>query len=102
MTTHMTSWSKMSLQKKWKQTASTGGGGGGSGTTSPRMRKMRQRGCTQSEAREHAHGTTTAVLLLRLCTVFFTDLNSKALSLDLKHADLVNSACCTHNLPTRN
>jgi hypothetical protein len=52
MTTHMTSWSKMSLQKKWKQTASTGGG---SGTTSPRVRKMRQRGCTQSEARAHAH-----------------------------------------------
>ena len=57
MTTHMTSWSKMSLQKKWKQqTASTGG------SASPRQRKIRNRGCTQSEAR----CTATQLLLLLL------------------------------------
>jgi hypothetical protein len=39
----------MSLQKKWKQQAASSSSTGG-GSASPRHRKIRNRGCTQSEA----------------------------------------------------
>ena len=61
MTTQMqASWSKISFQKKWKQTASTGGGGG---TASPRPRKVRARGQTQSEVQCASHPMVKAYWL---------------------------------------
>jgi hypothetical protein len=42
------------------------------------------------------------IKFISISITFFQVPRSEATSLDLKHADLVKSPCCTHNFSTRN